>query len=100
MYTRACSVVGAAARQLSAVLSTAGYAGALSLNELTIRNPVGSANDLYIGQSDVDATNGLKLTPGESITWRATNQGDVIDASRVYLYVAVTQNAAVSLRAK
>jgi hypothetical protein len=99
-YNRQCSVTGGSAQQLSAVLTTAGYAGPLSLQELTIVNPSAAANDLYFGQSDVSTANGVKLSPGDSYTMRATNQTDQIDATRIYLYTASTQNAAVILRSK
>jgi hypothetical protein len=99
-FNRQCSVTGASAQQLSAVLSTCGYSGVVSLQELTVRNPDSAANDLYVGQSDVAAANGFKLAPGESITWRASNQGDQVEAGRLYLYVSSTQNAAISLRSK
>ncbi|HEX8503715.1 MAG TPA: hypothetical protein VF659_24230 [Pyrinomonadaceae bacterium] len=99
-YNRSCSVTGGSAQSLSSVLSTCGYSGAVSLQELTIRNPDSAANTLYIGQSDANASNSFPLAPGESITWRASNQGDLIDAGRLYLYVSSTQNAALSLRSK
>ena len=100
VFNRQCSVTGASAQQLSAVLSTCGYTGTVSLQELTVRNPDSAANDLYVGQSDASAANGFKLAPGESVTWRASNQGDQIEAGRLYLFVSSTQNAAVSLRSK
>jgi hypothetical protein len=99
-YDRQCSVTGAAAQQLSSVLSTCGYSGTVSLQELTVRNPDSAANDLYVGQSDASSANGFKLAPGESMTWRAASQTDSIDAGRKYLYVSSTQNAAISLRSK
>lgn len=99
-YNRSCSVAGGSPQSLSSVLSTCGYSGVVSLQELTVRNPDTASNDLYVGQSDVSAANGFKLAPGESMTWRATNQGDAIDAGRLYLFVSSTQNAGFSLRSK
>lgn len=99
-YNRQCGVTGGSAQQLSSVLSACGYSGTVSLQELTVRNPDSAANDLYFGQSDVNSSNGFKLAPGESMTWRASDRSDVIDAGRVYLFVSSTQNAALSLRSK
>jgi hypothetical protein len=99
-FNRSCSVTGAAARQLSGVLSTCGFTGANQLQELTVINPSGAANNLYVGQSDVDASNGVELLPGTSITYRAASQQDVIDATRIYLYVSSTQNSQLSARSK
>lgn len=99
-FNRSCSVTGASAQQLSTVLSACGYSGVVSLAELTLRDPDAAANDLYVGQSDVDATNGYKLAPGDSKTWRATSPQDVIEAGRIYLFVASTQNIHISLRSK
>jgi hypothetical protein len=99
-YNRACSVTGGSAQQLSAVLSTCGYTGVVSLQELSVKDPDDAANDLYVGQSDVSSANGYKLSPGDSKTWRASNQGDAIDATRFYLSVATTQNVMISLRSK
>jgi hypothetical protein len=99
-FNRACSVTGGSAQQLSTVLSACGYAGVVSLQELSLKDPDAAANPLYVGQSDVSAANGYELAPGDSKTWRATNQGDAIDAGRLYLYVATTQNVMTSLRSK
>lgn len=99
-FVRACSVTGGSAQQLSAVMATCGYAGTNQLQELTVVNPDAAANDLYVGQSDVSAANGLKLAPGVSITFRAASQQDVVDAGRLYLFVSSTQNAHLSARSK
>lgn len=99
-FNRKCSVTGGSAQQLSAVLSACGYTGVVSLAELSLKDPEDAANDLYVGQSDVDSTNGYKIAAGDSKTWRATNPQDIIEASRLYLYVSSTQSVFVSLRSK
>lgn len=99
-YNRSCPVTGGSAQQLSAVLSACGYSGVLSLQELSIKDPDSAANSVFVGQSDVSAANGYELQPGDSKTWRASNQGDQIEAGRIYLYVASTQNVMISLRSK
>lgn len=97
-FNRACSVTGGSAQQLSTVLSACGYSGVVSLDELTLKNPSAAANTLYIGQSDVDATNGYEVEAGGSATRRT---GSVpIQSERIYLFVATTQNVMVSLRSK
>lgn len=99
-FTRSCSVTGGSAQSLSGVLTACGYAGVLSLQELSVKDPDAAANSVYVGQSDVSAANGYELAPGDSKTWRATNQGDMIEAGRLYLFVATTQNVMISLRSK
>jgi hypothetical protein len=99
-YNRKCSVTGAAAQQLSAVLSACGYTGVISLAELSLKDPDDATNDLYVGQSDVDATNGYKISIGDSKTWRATNPQDQIESGRIYLFVASTQSVYISVRSK
>lgn len=99
-FTRSCSVTGGSAQQLSAVLTACGYTGVVSLQELSVKDPASAANNVYIGQSDVSAANGYELEPGDSKTYRASNQGDQIEAGRIYLFVASTQNVMISLRSK
>lgn len=99
-FNRSCSVTGGSAQQLSTVLSACGYSGGVSLQELTLKDPDAASNDLYVGQSDVDASNGYKIAIGDSKTWRASNQTDVIEATRMYVFVASTQNIHISLRSK
>ncbi len=99
-YNRKCSVTGGSAQQLSAVLSACGYTGVVALSELSLKDPDDAANDLYVGQSDVDATNGYKIGIGDAKTWRASSPQDIIEASRMYVYVSTTQGIYVSLRSK
>lgn len=99
-FNRSCSVTGGSAQALSQVLSTCGYSGPVSLNELTIINPDTAANDLYVGQSDVNASTGVKLLPGASLSFDATSPQDTVDAGRLYLFVSSTQNAHLSARSK
>lgn len=99
-FIRRTSITGGSAQQLSSVLSTAGFTGTTSLQELTLRNPPANANDLCIGQSDVSASTGLCLQPGESLTMRAVSQQDAIYTSQIYLYVSSTQDASILARDK
>jgi hypothetical protein len=97
-FNRTCSVTGGSAQRLSTVLSTCGHTGTVNATELTIQNS--AAANLYVGQSDVDATNGYVLEPGTSSTRRSSNPADPIDTSQIYLFVAVTQNAGFSVRTR
>ncbi|MDQ3920280.1 MAG: hypothetical protein M3348_17595 [Acidobacteriota bacterium] len=99
-WNRQVSVTGGSAQRLDGVLAAGGYSATAMLAELTICNPPSNANTLYVGQSDVDATNGVPLAPGDCKTERATNPQDAIQAAQIYLYVSGTQNAAFSVRSK
>lgn len=90
-FNRSCSVTGGSAQRLSTVLTTCGYTGAYSVRELTITNPDDAANDLYVGRSDVDATNGVKYVPGAS---RHRMNSDI---TQIYLFVSSTQNVYISV---
>lgn len=95
-FNRSINVAGGAARKLSTVLSDGGYSGAMTLDALTICNPDAATNTLYIGQSDVSASNGFALTAGDCYTWPSGQRPT--DAGRIYLFAATSQKAEISLR--
>lgn len=99
-FARTCSVTGGSAQRLSAVLTTCGYSGSFFFREVGLRNPDAAANTLYYGQSDVNASNGVPLQPGDSYTWRSSAQDDANDAAQIYLFVSSTQNAEIATRAQ
>lgn len=99
-FWRTVSLTGAAPQRLSTVLTTGGYAGDMQLHELTICNPPSSANSIYRGMSDVDATNGVEYQPGDCYTERAVTAQTPIDATQTYLFVSSTQNISVALRSR
>jgi hypothetical protein len=99
-WNRTCSVTGGSAQRLSTVLTTCGFAGTLALKELTVKNPDAATYDLYVGSSDVDATNGYKLSPGDSKTWRSSGGTDVVEPSQMYLYQTTTESKSFSARAQ
>jgi hypothetical protein len=99
-FNRKCSVTGGSAQQLSAVLATCGYTGTTSATWLTIKNPSTAANSLFVGQSDVDGSNGYEVEPGASSSRPSTNPADPVDLSQIYLFVSSTQNAYFSVRTR
>jgi hypothetical protein len=99
-FNRTCSVTGGSAQQLSAVLATCGYTGTANATWLTIKNPSSAANSLFVGQSDVDGTNGYELEPGTTSSRPSTAPTDPIDLSQIYLFTASTQNASFSVRTR
>jgi len=79
-YNGEVSVKGKQAQQLYALLQANGYKGLQLLFQLEICAPETSSQDFYVGQSNVNATNGFKYTPGACNTlW---NQ----DAAQIYLF--------------
>lgn len=100
VFNRACSVTGGSAQRMSTVLSTCGYTGNPVLAEYTILNPSTSTNSVFVGQSDVDATNGYELEPGTTSTRRSFGSSDPIESNRIYLFVATTQNVHFSIRGR
>jgi len=98
-YNRQVSVTGGSPQRLSAVLATAGYAGTMSLDELELCNPSGAANTLYVGEPDVSSTNGYPVAAGGTC-WHQQAADRPIDATKLYLRVATTQNVVVSLRSR
>lgn len=99
-FNRTISVTGGSAQRLSTVLASGGYSSPETLDELTICNPAGAANTLYLGQSDVDASNGFPLLAGECKTERAVSTGNPVQSGQIYLFTATTQSAAFSVRSK
>lgn len=100
-FNRKISVTGASPQRLSTVLTTAGYAGAtMQMAELEICNPITNAANIYLGQSDVSASNGYPLEPGTCKPQEATTQQDNIDAQQIFLFTASTQDVVISLRSK
>lgn len=96
-FHRLVSITGGSGQQLSTALATAGYAGPVQLDELIICNPTGSANTIYLGSSSaVNASTGFPIAAGNCERWRAA--GRAIDSSSYFIFVATTQNVAVSLR--
>lgn len=95
-FNRSVNVPGGAAQRLTGVLTGGGYTGPATLDALTICNPDAATNTLYIGQSDVSASNGFPLEAGVCYTWPSGQRPT--DAGRIYLFTATSQNAAISLR--
>lgn len=95
------SVTGAAAQQLSALLTANGFTGSLIGTELDLAAPSGQS--LFIGDStvtDSGATKGREIQSGDSRTWRSTGMmGDVIDPSQLYLYLATTDDVGITFKA-
>jgi hypothetical protein len=99
-WNRTFSVTGGSAQRLSVVLSNSGYSGTDLVDELTICNPAAAANTLYLGQSDVNTSNGVPLEAGDCKTARAVSTSNPINTGQTYLYVATTQSANFSVRSK
>jgi hypothetical protein len=99
-FNRTCSVTGGSAQKLSDVLVTCGYTGTSNATWLTIKNKSSAANTMYVGQADVDATNGYPVEPGSTISRPSTNTADPIDLSQIYLFVASTQTGSFSVRTR
>ena len=95
-FNRTFNVPGGQARRLSNLLSDGGYSGSNTLDFLTICNPTGNANTLYVGQSDVSASNGAAILAGDCNTWPAGKQPT--QAGQIYLFTATSQNATFILR--
>lgn len=100
VFNRTCSVTGGSAQRMSTVLSTCGYTGNPVLTEYTILNPSTAANSVFVGQSDVDATNGYEIEPGTTSTRRSFGPSDPIESNRIYLFVSSTQNVSFSVRGR
>lgn len=88
---------GSPGSRLSSSLSTAGFSGNTSLDELTICVPSTNTNTLYLGSSSsVNASTGFPIKPGVCITYRAA--ATAIEASSIYTFEATTESVAVTLR--
>jgi hypothetical protein len=94
------SVKGGSPQRLSALLMGNGYTGQMLLEELTICDSDDSSDTLYLGQSNVNSTNGYSLLQGECYTQRAASPQDVIDATQIYLFIKVDGKAKIILRSK
>lgn len=74
-------------------VTTAGTAVPLSATELysshiLIQASTGNTNNIYVGGSDVDSTNGIALTPGSSISLgdlQRKDMNEAIDLRQVYV---------------
>jgi hypothetical protein len=98
-FTRLVSISGgSSAPRLMDSLVAAGYTGSASLDELMICNPTGAANTLYIGNvATVNASTGFPVAAGTCApTYRAAARP--INASSFFIFSAVTESAAISLR--
>lgn len=97
-FSRLVSIQGGTpAQRLSVALGNAGYTGGSAMDEMSLCVPSANANTMYIGSaSNVDATTGFPLAPGDCITYRAA--GRPIEASSFFIFVATTESLAVTLR--
>jgi hypothetical protein len=95
-FDKTVSVTGGTSQRLSAVLVTGGWAGSYQLKTMTICNPASSANTLFLGNASTDTTSGFPLLAGDCDTFPVLPQGDGYDSTQFWLYVATTQNAAIS----
>ena len=98
-YNRKISVTGGSAQKLITVLESATYSGSATASELTICVPSSNVNTLYLGQSDVSATNGFPIDPGGCKTERDAS-GSPIDMTRIYLFVSSTESEVFSVRTR
>lgn len=100
-FSGSFSVTGGSPQRLSNILVDNGYTGdgaTMSLDLLTICNKPGNANHLYFGQSNVSASNGFDLAPGDCYTWPPGTRGT--DATQVYLYVSTSEAEMINLRSR
>jgi hypothetical protein len=98
-FHRLVSITGGSGQRLTTALATAGYTGGDHVDELIICTPSGSANTMYLGHiSTVNASTGFPIPAGTCERWRAAGRN--IDMTSYYLFVATTQNAAISIRSR
>ena len=98
-FTRLVSINGGSpAPRLMDSLVAAGYTGPASLDQLDICNPTGAADTLYIGNvATVNASTGFPVPAGTCApTFRAAARP--VNASSFFIFSAVTESAAISLR--
>lgn len=90
-FNKTLSVSGGSPRRLSDLLVNGGYTGVPDqVQWLTICVPSANANTLYLGQSNVSASNGFPLEPGTCNTLPYSTVP--ITTSRIYLFVATTED--------
>lgn len=101
-FVKMCSVTGGSGQRLSTVLTTAGYTGSVAVMDLEICNPSDATNALYIGSvSTVNASTGAKLVQGQCRHFPgSTVMHDFNDTSKIWLFVATTQNAEIWVRSR
>lgn len=97
-YGRSFQNTGASAQKILTIVAANSYTGGAQALELTVCNP--AAANLYEGKSDVSASNGFRLLPGECYTWRATSATDFVDISQMYVFTAADQTVQFTIRGK
>lgn len=97
-YDRSFQNTGGSAQKILTIVAANGYTGGAQALELTACNP--AAANLYAGKSDVSASNGFRLLPGECYTWRATSATDFVDLSQKYVFTAADQTVQFTIRGK
>lgn len=93
-FSKTFSVSGGSAQQLSTLLVASGYSGPPDqIHTITICVPDANVNTLYIGQSNVNASNGFPVSPGSCDTVSMTSgSATPIQTSGIYVYIATTEN--------
>lgn len=95
------SVTGGSPQRLANLLVTDGFTGAdaiMSMDFIQICNPSAGPNHLRVGQSNVSASKGFDIAPGECNTWPPGSRPT--DVNNLYLWVATTQDVGVNLRSR
>lgn len=88
---------GSPAPRLSDALVTAGYTGAMSMDEMTICDPIANTKSFFLGSNaNVNASTGFEIPPGVCVTYRSAARA--VNAASFFVFTATTQNAAITLR--
>ena len=93
-WNKLVAVTGGSPQRFSTTIETAGYSAGQTYDELTLCNP--NAATLYIGQSNVNASNGFGLAAGACKTERRAQVP--VDGTQKYLFLTANGNVSVSIR--